>query len=255
MIEDKGKSFIMAQRLRELRNKKGLSYETLRKSLMEKYGVDISVDSLKNYEVTTPHHKKAYKNLGMRVEYLQTLADFYGVSTDYILARTNDPAPTTAAVDDLGLSPQVINWLREFKTASQPEEGTDYIPHEGLIQTVNQLFENIYFQDLVRKLCNLMDGIVAEEIYYSIPWEADLSNKIQAIAGSGRYNSPVVDLLRAQNVLGSDLIDTFMPIEHAFGLNVTDILNNDVNRSVSRLVDSLQEGGKGDNSKHTRKKR
>lgn len=85
MAVDKSKSLIMAQRLKELRNEKGLSHESLRKALMEKYEIDISVDSLKNYEVSKVPHVKAYKNDGMRVEYLRCLADFYNVSADYIL--------------------------------------------------------------------------------------------------------------------------------------------------------------------------
>lgn len=85
MAVDKSKSLIMAQRLKELRNENGLSHESLRKALMEKYEIDISVDSLKNYEVSKTPHVKAYKNDGMRVEYLRCLADFYNVSADYIL--------------------------------------------------------------------------------------------------------------------------------------------------------------------------
>lgn len=254
MSFDGNKSFIIAQRLRALRTQRGFSYESLSKTLAERYGIDISVDSLKNYEVITAHHKKAYKNLGMRVEYLWAFADFYEVSADYLLGRTNDPTPKPAVVDDLGLSPQVVDWLRGFKTASQPDE-YGHIHRDSLLSNVNVLFEHTYFQDLVWKLCNLMDGIKAEGIYHSIPWESDLSNKIQALADSGRYSSTVTDLLRAQNTLNTDSITIDMPDEHAFGINVTDILTNDVNRSVSRLVDSLQEGGKGDNGKHTRKKR
>lgn len=85
MAADKRKSLIMALRLKELRTEKGLSHEALRKALMDKYEIDISVDSLKNYEVSKIPHAKAYKNEGMRVEYLRCLADFFGVSADYLL--------------------------------------------------------------------------------------------------------------------------------------------------------------------------
>ena len=85
MAIDKNVSFVTAQRLKELRTQKGLSYESLRKALIEKYDIDISVDSLKNYEVTKNGQVRAYKNEGMRLSYLRCLADFYGVSSDYIL--------------------------------------------------------------------------------------------------------------------------------------------------------------------------
>ena len=86
MAGDKSKSLIMAQRLKDLRTERGLSHESLRKALMEKYEMDISVDSLKNYEVSKVPHAKAYKNEGRRQEDLRCLADFYGVSSDYILS-------------------------------------------------------------------------------------------------------------------------------------------------------------------------
>ena len=89
MASDKSKSLIMAQRLKDLRNEKGLSHDSLRKALMDRYEIDISVDSLKNYEVSKIPHAKAYKNEGMRVEYLRCLSDFFGVSSDYILGITD----------------------------------------------------------------------------------------------------------------------------------------------------------------------
>lgn len=88
-------SLIMGQRLKALRNEKGISHETLRKALTEKYEIDISVDSLKNYEVSTAAHSKAYKNNGMKVEYLRCLADFYGVSADYLLGLSDVRSPDT----------------------------------------------------------------------------------------------------------------------------------------------------------------
>ena len=41
MAENKSKSLIMAQRLKDLRNERGLSHESLRKALMDKYEIDI----------------------------------------------------------------------------------------------------------------------------------------------------------------------------------------------------------------------
>lgn len=130
MVVDKSSSFIMAQRLKELRNKKGLSHESLRKALMEKYEIDISVDSLKNYEVSTDNHKKAYKNDGMRVEYLRYLADFYDVSADYILGLTPTKSRNILVRDIVeltGLSEQSIEHLAKTKRIQQQEEITPAI--------------------------------------------------------------------------------------------------------------------------------
>lgn len=90
---DNQKSFIMAERLRQLRERKGLSHEKLSKALFDQYDVKISSDSLINYEVVKANHTKAYKNQGMRVEYLRCLADFYGVSADYILGEDVPMSP------------------------------------------------------------------------------------------------------------------------------------------------------------------
>lgn len=239
MTTSENNSFVMARRLKELRNQKGLSHEALKAALAEKYGILISVDSLKNYEVITPNHIKACKNLGMRVEYLQALADFYEVSADYILGRTNDPAMSPTAVDDLGFSPEVIRWLLEFRRSSEPEEGTDHLSHEGLLQTANSLFENDHFQFLVSSLCDLIDCVEAESIYHSIPKNHNRSEDIERIARSGKYREPVIAwLLAYDNVCGYDC--TSLPGKHAFGINITDILINDVTHDVSRLVDGLR---------------
>lgn len=94
------KSFIMAERLKQLREENGYSHEKLSNALNERYSIKISSDSLMNYEVSDPHHTKAGKNKGMRVEYLRCLADFYGVSADYILGA-NVPRSPNISVQEI----------------------------------------------------------------------------------------------------------------------------------------------------------
>lgn len=101
-------SILMAKRLKELREEKKISHVSLSKAIKDKYGVEISRDSLMGYEVSDPNHTKAYKNEGMRVEYLRCLADFYGVSADYLLGFTNEPKRQSCAADQLGLSSHAI---------------------------------------------------------------------------------------------------------------------------------------------------
>lgn len=111
MAIDRGISFVTAQRLKELRTQKGLSYEALRNKLIEKYGVEISIDSLKNYEVSKDSHVRAYKNEGMRLSYLRCLADFYGVSSDYILGISdvkNQSMDIKMIVESTGLSEENV---------------------------------------------------------------------------------------------------------------------------------------------------
>jgi len=65
------------------------------KQLNDKYGISISRDSLMAYEISDETRAKASKlpNLGMRVEYLYCLADFFGVSLDYLLGREDVKSP------------------------------------------------------------------------------------------------------------------------------------------------------------------
>ena len=83
------KSIILAERLKALREEKGLSLEKLSELIEDRYGIRISTTSLINYEVATPERIKLYKNLGMRTEYLYVFSDLYGVSTDYLLGLTD----------------------------------------------------------------------------------------------------------------------------------------------------------------------
>lgn len=125
MVFDSEKSFIMAERLKNLREEQGLSHEKLSKALFESYGVKISSDSLINYEVSEANHTKAYKNQGMRVEFLRCLADFYGVSSDYLLGRTKDSSVRPSAVDELGISEGTVKHLAELKIAENQDFAKD----------------------------------------------------------------------------------------------------------------------------------
>ena len=76
----------MGKRLKALReetplNGKKMSHEKLKEKLKEIYGVEISRDSLMNYEVSDVNHSKFGTNLKMNVEYLNCLSSFYGVSS------------------------------------------------------------------------------------------------------------------------------------------------------------------------------
>ena len=118
MNDFKEQSTLMGKRLKALRESKGLSHVALRDELREKYDIDISRDSLINYEVSDKEHPKAFKNDGMRVEYLRYLADFYGVSTDYLLGLTDVKAPDAslrAVCEYTGLSEGAVNRLKDSR--------------------------------------------------------------------------------------------------------------------------------------------
>lgn len=49
---------------------------------------------------------------------LVKIALYFGVTTDYLLGRTDDPAPKPAAVDELGLTPEVVEILTQLRSSS-----------------------------------------------------------------------------------------------------------------------------------------
>lgn len=155
-IESNG-SFVMAERLRALRETRGLSHYKLSKALEDRYDIKISSDSLMNYEVADANHSKKYKNMGMRVEYLRCLAKFYGVSTDYLLGLIEEqtPDPTMqSACRYTGLSEKAIDVLchcGEIKL----QDGYYDISHGIGKQVLNLLIEsdNFYVIMILLRQC------------------------------------------------------------------------------------------------------
>jgi len=245
----KEQSFIIAQRLKELREGlhkrerflkytqgKIVSHLKLSKILSEKYDISISKDTLMNYEAEK-YHTKEYKNLGMNIEYLYCLADFYGVSTDYILGKTDDPRTQATAVDELGLPPGVIDWLQSLSESSR----------------ANKILTNPNFQRLVYDLCDMIDAVEAEKIYYKESGNQTglPESKIQQIAESGEYDSDVINYLRAQNhVAGIDAPDTITDV-FPFGFNISDIVAHRIEQQFHKLIEDIR--GKKNKRKVRRK--
>ena len=67
-----------SERLKELRHKRGLTQEQLADAL------DIPDTTIRRWESVGDPPKR---------ERIEKLADFFGVSVDYLLGRTDDPAP------------------------------------------------------------------------------------------------------------------------------------------------------------------
>lgn len=151
-------SVIMAERLKRLREDRKLSHVALKEALTNKYGIEISRDSLMNYEVVNPKSDKYKKNDGMRVEYIRCLADFYGVSADYLLGITDDTTTKPAAVDELKLTPYVINSIRALENRGGPSNkgATLEVFNELLYKT----FKRATFFDKIRLL---RDSVAKEQ--------------------------------------------------------------------------------------------
>lgn len=150
-MDNKKLSLEMAKRLKEERKKKKLSHISLSKVLKERYDIDISKDSLQNYEVTSEAHSKSFTNNGMRIEYLRCLADFYSVSTDYLLGlseiRTRNES-IQAIHNQTGLSQEAIVRLKHDREVW----GNSYIPFLNRIIESEDLLDLSRLVDSYRKI-------------------------------------------------------------------------------------------------------
>ena len=106
-----------AKRLKSLREKANLSHAKLKVALEEKYNINISEASLKKYEISEKYHSNYGDVKGMKIEYLDMFADFYNVSTDYLLGRTKSKSINLieqALYDKYGLSVSALENLSEL---------------------------------------------------------------------------------------------------------------------------------------------
>ena len=106
-----------AKRLKSLREKANLSHAKLKIALEEKYNINISEASLKKYEISEKYHSNYGDVKGMKIEYLDMFADFYNVSTDYLLGRTKSKSinlTEQALYDKYGLSVSALENLSEL---------------------------------------------------------------------------------------------------------------------------------------------
>ena len=100
MLYDESCMAITKERLADLRKEKKLSFEQLSKEL-EKRGVIISHTNLMYYEIGDSYHKLYNRTRSMSIEILAALADFYGVSLDYLMGFTTSPTIEYQCISDL----------------------------------------------------------------------------------------------------------------------------------------------------------
>ena len=135
-----------AERLADLRKGQNLSYMQLSKRLKD-LGNKISHTSLKDYEETDfIDHSSAF-NKSMSIANLVALADFYGVSYDYLLGKSENEKRENIDIGKyLGLSDKAIHQIQHvYLTANQVGElkPSGIIPptiSDEAIEKINGLF-------------------------------------------------------------------------------------------------------------------
>jgi len=138
----KSRSFEMAKKIKTLRENRGISHEKLSVQLKEQYGLSVHKDSLITYEISDEFRSRAKKlsNLKMKSETLFCLADFYGVSVDWLLGRTGDHKLFAPAVDELGLSVDAVHRIR------------DRFYSEGELSILSNLIASVEFWDIIHEV-------------------------------------------------------------------------------------------------------
>lgn len=188
MNYDEKQKIITATRLKECRNEKGLSHENLAKELKKIYNLEISALTLKNYEIIDEYHTKFESGYGMNIKYLFTFADFFEVSTDYLLGRTPiKTADTTiqAIGYETGLSEEAVVALNNavlFQDVANNEfyaiDALNHLFQDGVNPPNTSFFSNLadYFytakKDLEKEVlkmeyfntANFVELITAEDL-------------------------------------------------------------------------------------------
>ncbi|MCR4861888.1 MAG: helix-turn-helix domain-containing protein [Ruminococcus sp.] len=152
MIFNNETSIILSKRLKELREERGISQETLLEQL-NSAGIKISLISLKNYEVTEQHHSKFLAVNGMNTEFLFNIAEFYGVSIDYLLGRTDTRSPNPdiqSACEYTGLSEKAVDIIKNL-----PILDFNVMDYGELsrLKALDMIINSKYFRKLLDSVC------------------------------------------------------------------------------------------------------
>lgn len=154
------------QRLKELREQKCISHEALSRMLKEQYGVQISGQRLRDYEIMDKYNVKYSSTQGMGIKYLCVLADFYNVTADYLLGNSDIPTrnETTIGIHkETGLSQKAITTLQVEKA----------LKDDCIADFISFLIENESLKTLIASIvCSNATSVQKECLY--IPTSSDL---------------------------------------------------------------------------------
>ncbi len=144
-------SFDLAQKLKSLRQEHNLSHQKLCEALQERYNISISKQSLINYEAGE-YSSKAGACLAMNLEYLCCLADFYGVSFDYLLTPGN-------TVRNPDTSVQAIHRCTFFSEAAVKVLSDGFVEKDGYRESLDSVLSSVGLENLLHSLVNVKEAI------------------------------------------------------------------------------------------------
>lgn len=98
-----------------------------------------------------------------KVGQIALIAQALNVTTDYLLGLTSDPNRQTSAVDELGISPKSVEWIKIFA-----KNNTECFDHDDTAIVFNSLLEDKSFTVFFYELCSFFYAKRAEYIYASL---------------------------------------------------------------------------------------
>ncbi|MBQ8264306.1 MAG: hypothetical protein IJY96_06000 [Oscillospiraceae bacterium] len=159
---------ITAQRLRELRERKGYSHSVLADKFNRMYenlsytdkdgqkrSISLSESALKSFEVGDKPHSKRLAGDGMGIRYLRCLADFYDVSADYLLGLSDfETQDIELAIfqERFGLSDYACEALENFADLASEYDGDIFKQTDF----VNELILSCYYPAML--FCDAIDS-------------------------------------------------------------------------------------------------
>lgn len=211
------------EKLKDLRIEKGLSLQ----ELSEQTG--ISRASLGNYETDD------YKEISHKA--IITLADFYGVTSDYLLGLTESREQHQFPVDELGLDDETVNLLKSGRLNVRLI--CEMIKHPDFINFLSDM--EIYVDNLagmqfrnINKMVEqtrvrLQNKGISDEDHYMKTLEA------ATISEDNYFN----------NLLGNDIVKIAKAIRD---VHIKDAETGDATTPVDDILDSFEELKTADNA-------
>lgn len=199
------------KRLKECREKRKLSHEKLSIKIEEAKNIFISDKALKTYEVSEKNHSDYKKALGLSYYRFLTLADFFGVSLDYMAGRVECQSPRNQKIHELtGLSEKSINVL---KNANKNKKEMPTLSIK--LDIINYLIENMNNNDFLE---NMYNYLFAEFAIPDTKNENYVHKKLHCVFGGGGYSG--------ETVLNAD--------------SISEIFSSEIRNELVRMKDKIR---------------
>lgn len=222
----------VGERITVLRETRGLSQRDLSDELA-KLGLVVRRETITQWENGTRD---------LKTEYLTKLSEFFGVSADWLLGLTDAPERTPAAVDELGLSPDAVSYLRGLTVLRRDSNVSEAEKRYFPISVLSAMLESRDFESVLSWCAEYIRLVNTPcSLLYSTTEEY---KKLSAVLGRHGYVVTAPDRLamclfseRITNTLEKLLKDISKKVAETDPSHVTDILHEELADSSKSEAD------------------